>query len=235
MQRFVSYIRVSTRKQEGSGLGLEAQRESARRHITGCSGVLVKEYQEIESRTKCDRPVLLEALKHCRMAGATLLIARFDRLAGNVHFVSGLLEAGIDFVACDNPTANRFTIHILAAVAEKEVSDIRLRTKAALAALKDRGVPLGTNARNRDGVLIGQLIPRETTLKNLAAAWAENTRSARAAYADYQPILREMQDKKKTRRCMAEELNAAGYLTRTGKPWNHVQVGRILSSMETSQ
>jgi DNA invertase Pin-like site-specific DNA recombinase len=141
--RFVSYYRVSTAQQGASGLGLEAQREAVSRHVAGAQGVIVAEFQEVESGKKNDRPQIAAALAACRLRHATLIIAKLDRLARTVHFISSLMESGVDFVACDNPHATHLTIHILAAVAEHEREMISARTIAALAAAKARGVRLG--------------------------------------------------------------------------------------------
>ena len=148
--RFVSYYRVSTDKQGASGLGLAAQREAVARHVAGAQGTIVAEFQEIESGKRNDRPQIAAALAACRLRRATLVIAKLDRLARNVHFISSLMESGVDFVACDNPHATRLTIHILAAVAEHEREMISQRTTAALAAAKARGVKLG-NPRLKPG------------------------------------------------------------------------------------
>jgi DNA invertase Pin-like site-specific DNA recombinase len=126
--RFVAYYRVSTDRQGRSGLGLEAQREAVRSYLDGGSWQLVEEVVEVESGKRNDRPKLGEALKLCRLHGATLIIAKLDRLARNVAFVSNLMESGVDFVAVDFPQANRLTVHILAAVAEHEAAMISQRT-----------------------------------------------------------------------------------------------------------
>lgn len=139
--RYVAYYRVSTDRQGKSGLGLDAQREAARRHAG--SGELVAEYTEVESGSRSDRPELSAALDHCRRAGAVLVIAKLDRLGRNVHFIAGLMESGVEFVACDNPHASRLMLHLLAAFAEHEREQISQRTKAALQAAKARGVKLG--------------------------------------------------------------------------------------------
>src|ERR1700740_755287 len=140
---FVAYFRVSTDAQGRSGLGLEAQREAVGRHVGAAGGRIVAEFEEIESGKKNDRPKIAAAISTSRLKRATLVIAKLDRLARNVAFVSNLMEGGVDFVACDNPYATRLTIHILAAVAEHERELISQRTKAALAAAKARGVKLG--------------------------------------------------------------------------------------------
>ena len=144
--------RVSTQKQGRSGLGLEGQETAVNQFAGQNRGGVLASYTEIETGTnKRERPELTKAIAHCRREGATLVIAKLDRLARNVHFVSGLMESGVEFVCCDNPTANRLTIHILAAVAEDEARRISERTKAALAAYKARGGVLGasrTECRN---------------------------------------------------------------------------------------
>src|SRR3954454_14694221 len=141
--RFIAYYRVSTQAQGASGLGLEAQRAAVLAYLDGGSWHLAAEFVEVESGRKDDRPELAKALAACRRLGATLVIAKLDRLARRVSFVSALMDSGVEFVAVDFPTANRLTSHILAAVAEHEAAMISARTKAALAAAKARGVKLG--------------------------------------------------------------------------------------------
>ena len=141
MDPFVSYLRVSTIRQGESGLGLGAQRQAVARHVA--SGRLLAEFVEIESGAKNDRSQLVAALAHAQATGATLIIAKLDRLARSIAFIANLMEAGIDFIAADLPSANRLTIRVLAAVAEHEREVISARTKAALAAAKARGVKLG--------------------------------------------------------------------------------------------
>src|ERR1700733_2809276 len=141
--KFVSYLRVSTVRQGISGLGLEAQREAVASYLNGGRWSLVQEVVEVESGKRNDRPAIAEALRLCRLHRAILIIAKLDHLARNVHFISSLMESGVEFVAVDFPQANRLTVHILAAVAEHEASMISTRTKAALGAAKARGVELG--------------------------------------------------------------------------------------------
>lgn len=145
--KFVSYIRVSTARQGASGLGLEAQQEAVQRFLNGGSWELLGEFKEVETGKGADalakRPQLGAALDACRKHGATLVIAKLDRLARNVHFVSGLMESKVRFVACDMPEANELTIHIMAAFAEHEAKRISQRTKDALAVAKARGAVLG--------------------------------------------------------------------------------------------
>src|ERR1700722_8536094 len=146
--KFVAYYRVSTAKQGASGLGLEAQQDSVRTYLNGGRWKMVDELTEIESGKRNDRPALARALALCRIHKATLIIAKLDRLARNVNFISNLMESGVEFTAVDFPQANRLTVHILAAVAEHEAAMISARTKAALQAAKARGVVLGGNRGN---------------------------------------------------------------------------------------
>src|ERR1700733_6270649 len=141
--KFVSYLRVSTARQGASGLGLEAQRAAVTAYLNGGEWSLVQEVLEVESGKRNDRPALADALRLCRKHKATLVIAKLDRLARNVHFISGLMESGVEFVAADMPHADRFQLHIYAAMSEQEALAISARTKAALAAAKARGKQLG--------------------------------------------------------------------------------------------
>lgn len=140
-RKFVAYYRVSTQKQGRSGLGLDAQQAAVLAFIQ--SGDIVGSYTDIESGKRDDRPELIRALAACKRTGATLVIAKLDRLSRDVAFIATLMKAGVEFIACDMPTANKLTIHILAAVAEAEREMISQRTKAALQAAKVRGVRLG--------------------------------------------------------------------------------------------
>src|SRR5215472_16311956 len=141
--KFVSYLRVSTQKQGKSGLGLEAQRESVSAYLNGGKWTLVSEVVEVESGKRADRPQLEKALRLCRLHRAVLLVAKLDRLARNVAFISALMESGVKFVAVDMPDVNDMVVHILASVAQGEAEAISDRTKAALAAAKARGKQLG--------------------------------------------------------------------------------------------
>src|SRR6476620_4349785 len=135
--RWISYLRVSTDRQGASGLGLEAQRKAVADYLNGGNWTLAAEFVEIESGKRSNnRPQLAAALAACKKHKAKLVIAKLDRLSRNVHFISGLMDAGVEFVACDMPAANKLTIHILAAVAEHEREMISTRTKGALAAAK---------------------------------------------------------------------------------------------------
>lgn len=141
--KYVAYLRVSTQKQGYSGLGLEAQKEIIQNYLKDIQPIA--EYVEVESGRKTDkgRPQLRAALSHCRKDGATLIVAKLDRLARNVSFLSSLLENDVEIVFCDFPQANKMVLHILAAISQYEAELIATRTRQALAAKKARGFKLG--------------------------------------------------------------------------------------------
>src|SRR5262249_24383464 len=133
--RFVAYLRVSTQQQGKRGLGIEAQREAIARFIADRRRTLVApEYVETESGADNDRPKLTAALRRCRVTGATLVVAKLDRLSRNAAFLLTLRDSGVPFVACDLPEANTLTIGVMAAMAQHEREVISARTVAALAA-----------------------------------------------------------------------------------------------------
>src|ERR1700716_1016524 len=142
-RRFVAYYRVSTERQGASGLGLEAQQKAVRDYLKGGAWELCAEHVEVESGKSAERPELAKALAACRKHKARLVIAKLDRLSRNLAFIAALMEAGVEFVAVDNPHANKLTVHILAAVAQHEREMISERTIAALQAAKARGKRLG--------------------------------------------------------------------------------------------
>lgn len=145
--RFIAYYRVSTPKQGQSGLDLEAQQSAVAGYLNGGQWKLLGEYTEVETGKGANalqkRPQLKAALDACRKLKATLVIAKLDRLARNVDFISGLIESGCDFVAADVPHANKVMLQMQAVMGEWERDQISARTKAGLAAAKARGVKLG--------------------------------------------------------------------------------------------
>lgn len=144
--KFVAYYRVSTDKQKETGLGLKAQQEMVYQYAASVNGTIIAWYQETMSGNKIDRPMLKAALAHAKRTKAKLLIAKLDRLARNTHFVTGIMESGVEFVASDFPTADRWMLQMLAVFAEYERAQASSRTKQALAALKAQGKPLGAAA-----------------------------------------------------------------------------------------
>ena len=146
IQPLVAYYRVSTERQGQSGLGLDAQRSAVEAYVGDRN--LLDEFMEVENGRKDNRPQLAAALTLCRQKKAVLVIAKLDRLAPSVAFISNLMESGVEFVAVDMPQANRLTLHILAAVAEHEREMISQRARVALQAAKARGVRLGNPQPN---------------------------------------------------------------------------------------
>lgn len=214
--KFIAYYRVSTQKQGQSGLGLEAQREAVVSYLNGGNWELVEEFTEIESGKNSKRPQLAAALAACKKQKATLVIAKLDRLARNVHFISGLMESKADFVAVDMPNMNPFTVHIYAAMAEEYARQISEKTREALAAAKARGVVLGKNGRkngwklaeaNRDAAY--------TRAKNL-------TRVVWEIRNDGFTSIREI----------ASELNSRNIPTARGGQWRENTVHRLLKRIE---
>ncbi|MEN3238970.1 recombinase family protein [Methylobacterium ajmalii] len=223
--RFVAYFRVSTARQGQSGLGLEAQQAAVRSYLNGGSWQLVAEVVEVESGKRADRPKLAEALRLCRLHRATLIIAKLDRLARNVAFVSSLMESGVEFTAVDFPQANRLTVHILAAVAEHEAKMISDRTKAALAAAKARGTKLGRSPGE------GNIMTDEYRAK--AAAVLKARAESRAA--DLAPIIGELRASGATSlRALAAGLNRAGIAPPRGTTWSPMAVSRTLARIEAA-
>jgi DNA invertase Pin-like site-specific DNA recombinase len=165
--KYVVYYRVSTKKQGQSGLGLEAQKTIVEKFIK--NHTIIHEFTEIETGKSANRPQLNKALECCKSNNATLVVAKLDRLARNLHFVTSLQAANVDFVCCDMPSANRLTIHIIAAIAENEAQLISQRTKAALAEKKKQGVKLGNpqnNGLTSNSIAKGMNVRRENALHN---------------------------------------------------------------------
>lgn len=166
--KFVSYLRVSTEKQGKSGLGLEAQRAAVSQYLNGGDWELVEEVVEIESGRKNQRPALEKARRLCNAIGATLVVAKFDRLSRDAYFLLGMQKSGVKFVAADNPNVDEITVGILAMVAQQEAKAISQRTKAALAAAKARGQVLGAYAKDDKTKFVGRTGTREDCLKAAA-------------------------------------------------------------------
>jgi len=211
----VAYYRVSTKRQGTSGLGLDAQRASVEAYANAAGLEVVEAFTETETGTgKKARPELDRAISEAKARNAVLLIAKLDRLARRVSFVSALMDSGVDFVAVDMPEANRLTVHIIAALAEHEARLISTRTREALAQAKQRGTTLGKPENlTRDAQEAGARAMRDKAIQ-------ENRKPAALAR-----ILREGGA---SLREIAKRLNEAGHTTRTGKAWGPVQVKRML-------
>ena len=217
--RYVGYLRVSTAQQGQSGLGLEAQRQAVTQHVNG-HGVLATEFVEVESGKRSDnRPQLQAALAHAKAIGGVLIVAKLDRLARNVAFISALMESGVDFIAADMPMANKLTIHVLAAVAEHEREAISQRTKAALAAAKARGRKLGNPNGARALRGIGN-----------AAGVEAVKRQADGHTAQVRPVIEAIRAAGIiSLRGIARELNARGILAPRGGRWEATSVRNLLA------
>jgi len=214
VNKYIAYYRVSTREQGNSGLGLEAQESAVKRYCDVNHITLIRAYTEVETGKGDNlkkRPILQKALSHCKRICATLIIAKLDRLARSVYVTSLLHKSGIDFIACDIPSASRMIIQIMSAVAEEEARSISSRTKLALAALKDRGVKLGSHrpecAKNLS------LIARHTGGHNSGVI---SKREKAEAYGEMISEVIKMRKDKMTYAGIANFLNTRGDTTRTG-------------------
>lgn len=218
LMEVISYVRVSTARQGASGLGLDAQRAAIDAFCQRTGATVAREYQEVESGKNNDRASLRKAIAHAKRIDGKLIIGKLDRLARNVHFISGLMESNIDFVACDVPEANRLLLHIMAAVAENEARAISDRTIAALQQAKARGTALGaTNPKSRN-----------LTDEARAAGARSTQQKAIEAYANDAPRMVEMRANGSSLADIAQALNSGGHTTRNGKRWNPVQVSRVV-------
>ena len=205
MNKYVAYLRVSTQRQGVSGLGLEAQRQMIRNHLG--EQPLEAEFVEVESGRKNDRPKLKEALDTCRKSGAILIVAKLDRLARNVCFLSQLLESDVEIVFCDFPSANKMMLHILSAISQYEAELISSRTKAALKAKKERGFKLG----NPHHLLDKHKQAIQNSNKTNSSKARRNANNKRAI-----AMLRVLYDKNLTLQQMADTLNNEGFTTSQG-------------------
>jgi DNA invertase Pin-like site-specific DNA recombinase len=211
---FISYIRVSTKKQGESGLGLEAQEAVVKNYTS--RGELIASFIEVESGKNNTRPQLLKALQACKEHNAVLVIAKLDRLSRNLTFISQLMDAKIKIVCCDMPEANELTLNLMAVLAQQERKWISERTKSALAALKERGVKLGS-PQNLDAT---------ASAKGVAANQKkakENPNNKRAM----QMINLFSKEGMKLQQ-IADKLNESGFHTSTGRTFRPEQVRRLM-------
>lgn len=220
--KYVAYYRVSTQRQGASGLGLDAQRDAVHRYIA--PELIDAEFTEVETGTnKRKRPVLLKAIELCKQHNATLLIAKLDRLARNVAFVSSLMDSKIKFKAVDFPDANEMTIHILSAVAQHEAKQISTRIKDALAVKKRKGEKMGTpeNLKQEHRLKGVEVIKQNAqTNQNNCQALAY---IKKAIQTDY------------TYTSLAIELNDAQFKTSRGKQFHPMQVKRLIQILRSAK
>ncbi|MDP2852125.1 MAG: recombinase family protein [Gallionella sp.] len=214
--KFIAYHRVSTQKQGLSGLGLEAQKQTVLTYLNGGNWELVQEFVEVETGKGADaldrRPQLKAAIDACKKQKATLIIAKLDRLARNVHFISGLLESGVDFVCADMPQANKVMLQMYSVMAEWERDQISARTKAALQAAKARGVILGAAGATN-------LKPNIEARQKAADEFANKLKG----------IIEGMKAQGLSQRAMLGELNGLGIKTAKGGEWSLVQLQRVMA------
>jgi DNA invertase Pin-like site-specific DNA recombinase len=211
--KFIAYFRVSTDRQGKSGLGLEAQRVAVLNYLNGGSWTMVAEFTEVESGRHADRPQLAAALAACKKQKAKLVIAKLDRLSRNLAFIATLMDSGVEFIAVDNPHANKLTVHILAAVAQHEREAIAQRTRDALQAAKARGQRLG-NPR------LAEALPK---------ALEANQAAAERFAANVLPIIQQIQASGiGSLQGVARALRARGVQTARGGEWTARQVANIL-------
>jgi len=195
--KYAHYLRVSTDKQGIDGYGIDAQRAAVKKYIPAI------EFIEVESGKRKDRPELLKALDYCKKNKATLVVAKLDRLARNVSFVSMLMESKVEFICADFPTANDLTIHIIAAVAQHEAATVSSRTAAALKAAKARGVVLGKS------MSIDKAVKGHVTQKEIADRNAQKV----------QTTINGLSSSGMSLRAIAQELNAMGVVTPRKSQW----------------
>ncbi|MDA7645212.1 recombinase family protein [bacterium] len=220
--KFVAYYRVSTKQQGVSGLGLEAQKEAVTNYITSTGDKLIASFQEVESGTNNDRPELKDALDCAKRKGAKLIVAKLDRLGRKASYILRLIdESGVEFHICDQPDADKLTITILAAVAEREAENTSKRTKAALAVRKAQGVKLGS--------------PKIKAAQKLGAK--ANVKAKEWRLATVQPIIRDIITKGKveTLKGISEALNARGITTPRNAQWSITQVRRAIGGVKVSE
>ena len=215
--QYVSYLRVSTQKQGYSGLGLEAQREIIQKYL--CDRMPIAEYIEIESGRKKERPKLKEALSLCRKDGAILIVAKLDRLARSVSFLSNLLESDVDIVFCDFPQANKMVLHIISAISQYEAELIAARTKASLQAKKSRGFKLGNPEHLMD--------KHKQAIRNSIRSCkekADNNPNNKRAVAMLRTLIKE----EYTLKSMADTLNKEGFVTSQGCSFSKSTVYKLI-------
>lgn len=223
--RLVAYERVSTARQGKSGLGLEAQRKAIDDFAVSRNAEITARFTEVESGKRADRPELLKALTLAKLTGATLVIAKLDRLSRNAAFLLTLRDSGVRFLACDMPEANDLTVGIMALVAQQEREAISRRTREALQAAKDRGVKLGNPN--------GAAALRRAGKGGVALRGAVRA-NADAHAADLADVVADIRAQGNTTlRAMAAELNRRGILTRRGGRWHVSNVTNLIGRVGT--
>jgi DNA invertase Pin-like site-specific DNA recombinase len=220
-EKYCAYLRVSTARQSKSGLGLEAQRDSVRQFVAQRGGKIVApEFVEVESGKRNDRPELEAALKRCRLTGATLVVAKLDRLSRNAAFLFTLRDAGVKFVAADMPDANTMTVGVMAIVAQHEREAISARTKAALGAARKRGAVLGGFREESPDIARFQ--------KKAVRAVVEG---ANARAEEWRDTIEALQAEGLSLNAMAARMNDDGLPTSRGGAWTATAVKRVVERL----
>ena len=225
-KKFVAYYRVSTDKQGERGLGMEAQASAVEAFVRSHDGRILAEFREVESGKRDDRPELAKALARCRVLGATLLIAKLDRLSRDTLFLLTLQKAGADFAATDMPDANKMTVTIMAAMAEHEREAISTRTREALAVARQRVARVGQKNHphikrlgNPNGAAALQRDPARLKLGHAAASAAVKAKAIAFA-CDLMPIIAELRAEGiLSANAQAAALNARQIPTARGGKW----------------
>lgn len=222
--KFVAYLRVSTVRQGQSGLGLEAQQAAISGLLSQRGGALLETFVEVESGKVNTRPELHKALNLAKVTGATLVIAKLDRLSRNAGFLLALQDSGARFIAADMPDANDLTVGIMALVAQQERQAISRRTREALQAAKARGQKLG----NPNGA---SALRRAGKGNTAAVAAAKSVADSHAE--SLRPIVAEMQAAgTATLSKIAAELNKRSVLTPRGGLWHRSSVSNLLVRLD---
>lgn len=218
MEKLIAYYRVSTKKQGRSGLGLDAQRKMVSDFVKAQGGELIAEYTEVESGKFDARPELAEAIKLAGLVGARLVVGKLDRLSRDLHFILSLQKSRVNFVVCDLPGCDTFTIHIYGALAQRERELISARTRAGLAVAKARGTKLGTN--NLPTEIVKQASAKgNRAIKNTADEFAVKVK----------PVISALQAQGKSLRGIAAELEGLGVKTARGGRWTPTAVRNALA------
>lgn len=236
MKKYVCYYRVSTQKQGSDGLGISAQKKAVEKYIGDNKVEILGEFTEVETGTrKRKRIEIYKAIELSKKNGATLLVAKLDRLARDVEFTSALYNTHVDFICCDNPTANKLTIQLLSVIAENEAEAISSRIKSALAIKKER-IRQG-NFTNKDG---SEMKPVNGQYKlgnpngfgdfqRLGVLKIKELAATNKANIQALDIICSARKDNMTLQKIADKLNSLQYVTRQGKQFTPTQVSRLLS------
>lgn len=212
--KYIAYYRVSTKRQGIDGNGMEAQKQAVSKFLSTIESELIAEFSEVESGGNNDRPKLAAAIQLAKTRKATLIIAKLDRISRNASFLLQLQDSGVSFTCCDMPNADKFTVGILALVAQREKELISARTIAGLAVARQRGARLGN--------------------PNAAEAWQKAIAAIRQNRHDFAQTaiksIREIQSAGVTSlNKIADCMTKRGEKTRRGGKWSATAVSRILA------